>query len=192
MWMRFISHFEAGTQGNIYIMSELEKFDPCYPYLTHNHDQLSEVSGWYHVIIRQCLHLPLPYYRPHIDGFWGHKVFTDLVFSLPFPYVVYIYNCPTWYVGCMNMFLSLLFLLSQLQRDFGAVQASTIYSLYSGCLVVLKQDPNPPQSCTRYTTLNEPKIKAKHRLEVEICEVTIFDHLLNRASSTAYNAKKSL
>jgi hypothetical protein len=89
----------------------------------------------------------------------------------------------------MNMFLSLLFLLSQLQREFGAVQASTIYSLYSGCLVVLKQDPNPPQSCTRYTTLNESKIKAKHQLEVE---VSIFDHLLNRASSTAYNAKKSL
>ena len=192
MWMRFTPHFEAGKQGNIHIMSELPKFDPCPSYLTQNHGQLSEVSAQYHVIIGQCFHLALPYSGHHIDELWAHRLFTDLLFSLPFLCVVYLSNCPTWPMGCMNLFLRLPFIFSQLHMELGDGQASIRYSGYSDWLVVLELDINPPHSCPRYTTLGKQKTKAKHWLEVEICEVTVFDHLSNSALSTAYNAKKSL
>jgi hypothetical protein len=92
----------------------------------------------------------------------------------------------------MNLFLKLLFFLGPLHIDFGDVQASTQYSCHLGFFAALEHDVNHPKSYPKYTTLFDSKIRAKHRPEPEICEVTISDHLSNRALSTACNAKRTI
>jgi hypothetical protein len=95
-------------------------------------------------------------------------------------------------VGCKNLFLKLLFFLSPLHIDVGDVQASTGYSCYLGCFSALEHNVNHPKRYPKYVTLFDSKIRAKHRPEPEIYEVTISDHLSNRVLSTAYNTKKTI
>ena len=192
VWMRLASHLGLGKQCNMEIMSELENFDSWHSYLTHSHGSLLAVPGYIYCIIRRCFHMVFPYFRHYTDEFWANGQFAYLLFSLPFPYVVCLSNHHTWHMGCMNLFLKLLFFLSSLHIDFSDVQASTGNSCYLGSFAALEHDVNHHKRYPKYTTSFDSKIRAKHRPEPEICEVTIYDHLSNRPLSTAYNAKKTI